>query len=93
MADLVLCNCNSVFESEVVACARSGADSLDAIGELCDAGTGCGSCRGAIQTILEEEAARRRRGEGLPPALLQLPLFQEGLVSIGKGNKGKKKPR
>lgn len=78
MVDLILCQCTSVFESEVVACARRGATTLEEIGALCDAGTGCGSCCGAITTILGEEAARRRRGEGLPDALLQLPLFAPG---------------
>jgi len=74
--DLLLCQCNSVSESEVVVCVRLGARTLDAVGASCGAGTGCGSCRGAITTILEEEEARRRRGEGFPEALLQLPLFQ-----------------
>jgi NAD(P)H-nitrite reductase large subunit len=77
-AELILCSCNTVFESEVVACARRGAKTLEAIGDACEAGTSCGSCRGAITTILEEEEARRRRGEGIPEALLQLPLFQLG---------------
>ncbi len=76
--DLLLCQCNSVSESEVVACVRLGARTLDAVGASCEAGAGCGSCRGAITTILEEEVARRQRGEGLPEALLQLPLFQAG---------------
>ena len=76
MADLILCQCNSVSEREVVACARRGATTLEAVAEACDAGTGCGSCCGAITSILDEEEARRRKGEGIPAALLQLPLFQ-----------------
>jgi len=78
VADLILCQCSSVSEREVIACARRGATTLEAIGEACDAGTGCGSCCGAITTILEEERARRAAGGGIPAALLQLPLFQLG---------------
>ena len=72
---VLLCQCNTVFEHEVVACVRRGARSVDEVGDDCEAGTGCGSCRGAIKTILEEEAQRRARGQALPEALLQLPLF------------------
>lgn len=72
---MLLCQCNTVFEHEVVACVRRGARSVQEVGEGCDAGTGCGSCRGAIKTILEEEAQRRARGQTPPEALLQLPLF------------------
>lgn len=83
MAELILCQCTSVSEREVIACARRGATTLEAIADACDAGTGCGSCCGAITTILEEEEARRAAGVGIPAALLQLPLFQ-----LGGGDKG-----
>ena len=72
---ILLCHCNSIFEHEVRACIRKGARSVDEVAEACDAGTGCGSCRGTIETVLDEEAQRRRKGDGLPDALLQLPLF------------------
>ncbi|HEY8379891.1 MAG TPA: (2Fe-2S)-binding protein [Nannocystis sp.] len=74
---VLICQCNTVFEHEIVACVRRGARTVEEVGEACEAGTGCGSCRGAIRTILEEEAQRRRRGEQTAPAaLLQLPLFK-----------------
>ena len=72
---ILLCHCNSIFEHEVRACIRKGARSVDEVADACDAGTGCGSCRGTIETVLDEEAQRRRKGDGLPDALLQLPLF------------------
>jgi len=71
----LLCHCNSIFEHEVVACIRKGASTVDEVADECDAGTGCGSCRGTIKTLIEEEGQRRRAGGGLPDALLQLPLF------------------
>nr|WP_276600481.1 MULTISPECIES: (2Fe-2S)-binding protein [unclassified Nannocystis] len=75
---VLLCQCNTVFEHEVIACVRRGARSVEEVGDDCEAGTGCGSCRGAIKTILEEEAQKRRGGRdgGAPEALFQLPLFK-----------------
>jgi NAD(P)H-nitrite reductase large subunit len=72
---VLLCQCNSIFEHEVLTAIRQGARSVDEVGDACEAGTGCGSCRGTIKTLLEEEAGRRRAGTGMPDALLQLPLF------------------
>jgi len=92
--EVILCQCCVVPEEEVIACARRGARTLAEIAAGCDAGTGCGSCRGAITTILEEEEGRRRRAEGLPEALLRLPLFagsgKAGVAGSGKGGAGKK---
>jgi NAD(P)H-nitrite reductase large subunit len=76
--DVILCHCATVSEREVVACARRGALTLEDVAAACDAGTGCGSCRGAIMTILDEQADARARGDGVPAALLQLPLFGRG---------------
>jgi bacterioferritin-associated ferredoxin len=73
----LLCLCNSIFEHEVRACIRQGAHSVDEVGDACYAGTGCGSCRGTIKIMIEEEDQRRRAGQGLPAALLQLPLFNK----------------
>jgi bacterioferritin-associated ferredoxin len=72
---VLLCQCNSIFEHEVLLEIRKGARSVDEVGDACDAGTGCGSCRGTIKTLLEEEAQRRRAGTGVPDAFMQLPLF------------------
>ena len=77
--DVLLCHCNTVTRRQVIACARRGAITLEEVALVCDAGSGCGSCRGAILTILDAEAARRgRSGDAIPPALLQLPLFGRG---------------
>ncbi len=70
----LLCQCNAVTEHEVVLCIRRGARCVDEVGMACLAGTGCGSCQGTIETLLKEEAHRRRAGEA-KEALYQLPLF------------------
>ena len=87
---ILLCQCNSIFEHEVRACIRKGARSVDEVAAACEAGNGCGSCRGTIETVLDEEAQRRRKGEGPPDALMQLPLFAQMSKS---GKPGKPGPR
>ncbi len=73
-----LCQCLNVSEGEVKRAIRAGASTVDEVGERCEAGTGCGSCRGGIEVLLEEERLRRRR-RPLPQAVLdqlgQLGLF------------------
>jgi bacterioferritin-associated ferredoxin len=70
----LLCQCNAVTEQEVLLCIRRGARCLDEVGDACLAGTGCGSCQGAIETMIKEETKRRRAGEQ-KEALFQLTLF------------------
>ena len=72
---LLLCQCNAIFEHEVLLSIRKGARTVDEVGDDCYAGTGCGSCRGTIKTMLEEEAQRRSAAADVPDALMQLPLF------------------
>lgn len=71
----VLCQCMNVTEAEIKRAIRSGADSVDAVGEHCEAGTGCGSCRGGIDILLQESRRTRAR-KPVPAAILdQLGLF------------------
>lgn len=70
----LLCQCNAVTEHEVLVCIRRGARCLDEVGDACLAGTGCGSCQGAIEAMLKEEAQRRRTGDVNEPRY-QMPLF------------------
>ena len=39
---MYVCICHRVGEQEVHNCIRAGARTEDAVGEACDAGTGCG---------------------------------------------------
>lgn len=64
-----------VEERDIVATIRAGARTVDEVGDRCDAGTGCGSCRGGIELLIQQEVRRRARAP-LPQALLaQLNLF------------------
>lgn len=75
--DRLICHCMVVSEREVLACIRAGARTVDEVAEACEAGSGCGSCRGGIEVILAEERARRSRRPATTPeaVLAQLGLF------------------
>ncbi len=58
-ADLgrTLCVCNGVGVNEIEAAILNGASDIDAVGRHTKAGTGCGSCRSEIRTLLKGAAA------------------------------------
>ncbi|AWM38284.1 Nitrite reductase [NAD(P)H] [Gemmata obscuriglobus] len=51
-----ICNCNHVTEAALVGAIRDGCDTLPALCEATRAGTGCGSCRGQLVTLLATHA-------------------------------------
>ncbi|MCA9695211.1 MAG: (2Fe-2S)-binding protein [Myxococcales bacterium] len=71
-SDVLLCLCNAISEAEVRVAIRAGARTVDEVGDACLAGTGCGSCRGTIATLLAEESRRRGQGLYLSEALMEL---------------------
>jgi bacterioferritin-associated ferredoxin len=46
------CICHAVTVADVAAHVRDGADTVEAVGRACGAGTGCGSCRERIGAII-----------------------------------------
>jgi bacterioferritin-associated ferredoxin len=57
--DRLVCRCIIVSEREVKRAIRGGARTVEAVGERCEAGTGCGSCHGVIEHLLNLESRRR----------------------------------
>ncbi|MEL6761008.1 MAG: (2Fe-2S)-binding protein [Myxococcota bacterium] len=56
---MVVCLCYGVNECEIERVVKDGADSLDAIGLMCNAGTGCGTCRATLsKTLIDAENQR-----------------------------------
>ena len=53
-----VCSCFGVGVNQIVAAARAGADTVDAIGKALGAGTNCGSCRAEIRGIIDSCALR-----------------------------------
>ncbi|WP_026972971.1 nitrate reductase [Aliagarivorans marinus] len=53
----VVCACHQVREGTIEQCIEQGADSVEAIGRSCSAGTNCGSCVSQLKTMLNREVA------------------------------------
>ena len=53
--DEIICNCMQITRGEITECIiNKGAVTVEALGELLEAGTVCGSCQEAIQEIIDE---------------------------------------
>jgi len=56
MEDNIICNCMDVSEHEIVFTIKNNEDvNLQDIMDITGAGTGCGSCIGDIEEILDRE--------------------------------------
>lgn len=62
---MYVCICSAVTEREVKAAIEAGACTVDAVARACCAGDDCGGCRGIIEEMIEDHAARAR-GVRLP---------------------------
>jgi nitrite reductase (NADH) large subunit len=51
--DAQICNCNGVSKGDIRGCVADGARTLRAVMDATRAGSGCGSCRGQVQEVLE----------------------------------------
>jgi bacterioferritin-associated ferredoxin len=54
---MYVCICSRVRECELRAAIASGARTEEAVGDLCGAGTGCGTCLDRICDLIDEEPA------------------------------------
>lgn len=68
---MIVCVCHGVRCSRVRSVIREGADTVDAVGAACGAGTDCGSCREAIEDLIEEV-------QTTSSGRVQLPLLMAG---------------
>jgi nitrite reductase (NADH) large subunit len=51
--DVQVCNCNGVSKGQIMSAAQAGCRTLKAVCDKTRAGTGCGSCKPLIQSVLE----------------------------------------
>lgn len=56
---MYVCICHRVRECEVRDCIRAGARTEEAVGDACEAGTGCGTCLDRICEMIESESPAR----------------------------------
>jgi bacterioferritin-associated ferredoxin len=50
---MYVCHCEQVSDRTIDATIKSGACSIDDLGELCGAGSNCGGCHSALQSLLD----------------------------------------
>jgi nitrite reductase (NADH) large subunit len=55
-ADRLICTCHKVNESRICDAIGAGACTVEALGEITKAGTGCGSCRGELTQLIARQA-------------------------------------
>ena len=48
----MICACHQVTEYDIVEAVKSGADTVEAVGDCSKAGTGCGSCIPEIKRVM-----------------------------------------
>lgn len=53
----MVCLCMNVTEIEITQAISTGASTVDALGDLCLAGTGCGCCHDALEQLLRSHPA------------------------------------
>ncbi len=49
------CKCKNVAIETIVEAVKNGADTVEKVGEVTKAGTGCGRCQGIISNIIENK--------------------------------------
>jgi bacterioferritin-associated ferredoxin len=59
---MIVCSCRAVSDRQVESAIRRGAASVEAIGQLCGAGTDCGACVRDLEVRLDRSCARSRAG-------------------------------
>ncbi len=53
--NMIVCLCEGVSDRAIQTTIEGGAKSVEAIGESCGAGTGCGSCHQALKHLLAKQ--------------------------------------
>jgi bacterioferritin-associated ferredoxin len=76
---MIVCLCHPATERDVESCIREGARSVDDIGDMCGAGTGCGACRDDLRERLERAGIG---GESDRPRDCQQGYGTPGLVRV-----------
>ncbi len=60
----IVCGCYKVTENQIIEAIKNGADTVEKVGQVTKAGTGCGRCKGKIQEIIDEHTYRNVKKRG-----------------------------
>ena len=61
--DTQICNCHLVTKGQIVGAIQEGKCSVEAIGECCKAGTGCGTCQPLLMQLVDVYGASNGKAE------------------------------
>lgn len=67
---MIVCVCHGIPCKKIRSVIREGAETVDAVGAACGAGTDCGSCRVAIDELIEETLPTEVRSRARLPMLM-----------------------
>ena len=62
---MIVCHCEVVSDREVAAACQRGAQTVEQVGMITDAGTGCGNCHDSIRAVLERYCEGRNNPRSL----------------------------
>ncbi|HVU03133.1 MAG TPA: (2Fe-2S)-binding protein [Polyangiaceae bacterium] len=57
---MLVCHCRAVTDRTIREAVRGGACSIEAVGDTCGAGTGCGGCHELVEELVREELGPER---------------------------------
>ena len=70
---MIVCHCKVVRDRDIASAIDSGAATVDAIGEMCGAGRGCGACHEYIADMISTQ-----KSDGAEDCLrIALPLLSD----------------
>ena len=67
---MIVCVCHGIPCKRIRSVIREGAETVDAVGAACGAGTDCGSCREMIDDLIEETVPAETRARSRLPMLM-----------------------
>ena len=78
---MLVCICHPTNERDVEECIREGARTIEDVGAMCGAGTGCGACREELRERLQNAGAddESDRPVGCPGGPVQIRSRQATL--------------
>ena len=60
---MYVCSCKAITDRTVRAVVAAGAQSVDAVADMCSAGSRCGGCWPTLEALIAEGEAQRSRAD------------------------------